>query len=108
MACIHCGAPTGGTVTRDGLVAHRDPFRVNYRGRRLDLTQRQAEILYQLVRFGRASFDALQGSAGYEAVRTTVHALRKRLPSDFAIIAVHGWGYELMQAAELPATGTEG
>jgi len=108
MSCPHCGAPAAGTATRGGLVAHCDPFRVNYRGRRLDLTQRQAEILYQLVRFGRASFDLLQGTAGYEAVRTTVHALRKRLPADFAIIAVHGWGYELVTADQMPATGTGG
>jgi hypothetical protein len=108
MSCPHCGAPDTGTVTRDGLIAHRDPFRVNYRGRRLDLTQRQAEILYQLVRFGRASFELLQGSAGYEAVRTTVHSLRKRLPPDFAVTAVHGWGFELSTAEMLPVTGTHG
>jgi DNA-binding response OmpR family regulator len=97
MTCPHCGAPDPATVTFDGLVAHREPFRVNYRGRRLDLTLRQAEMLYKLIRFGRASFDSLQGAQAFKSMQSAVHGLRRQLPEGFFIRSIHGWGYELAQ-----------
>jgi DNA-binding response OmpR family regulator len=97
MTCPHCGAPDPGTVTFEGLVAHREPFRVNYRGRRLDLTLRQAEMLYKLIRFGRASFESLQGDQAFKSMQSAVHGLRRQLPEGFFIRSIHGWGYELAQ-----------
>ncbi|HWI85590.1 MAG TPA: hypothetical protein VNT42_04600 [Sphingomonas sp.] len=95
MTCPHCGAPADKTVSREGLIAHSDPVRINYRGRRLQLTRSQAEILQKLVRFGRASFEVLEGQAGRESLRSTVQALRRRLPPGVHIEALRGWGYAL-------------
>ena len=99
MACPHCGAPDQATVSRNGLVAHRDPFRVNYRGRRLDLSPTQAEMLYTLVRFGRATFELLQDGRSYESMRVLIHSLRGKLPDGVEIEAVRGWGYVLNVSA---------
>jgi len=107
MACPHCGAPDDGTISRHGLVAHRDPFRVNYRGRRLDLSPAQAELLYKLIRFGRASFELLQGLRSYESVRVLIHSLRRRLPPGVQIEAVRGWGYALEPVARPALAGAK-
>jgi DNA-binding response OmpR family regulator len=95
MSCPHCGAPIDSTVTRDGVIVHTDPLRVNYRGRRLELTRSQAEIMAKLVRFGRASFEALQGDRSLESLRYLVQSLRKRLPQSIRVETVYGWGYTL-------------
>jgi len=100
MVCPHCGAPDQATVSRNGLVAHRDPFRVNYRGRRLDLSPTQAEMLYTLVRFGRATFELLQDGRSYESMRVLIHSLRGKLPQGVQIEAVRGWGYVLNVSAQ--------
>lgn len=78
-----------------GLVGHSGPYRVNHRGRRLDLTGRQAELLYKLIMGGRASFIDLMGDTSVKAVQTKIYELRRALPAGFAIRSVHGWGYEL-------------
>jgi DNA-binding response OmpR family regulator len=96
LTCPRCGAPDHAYYSRGGLIAHRDPYRVNYRGSRLDLRPAQAELLYQLVRFGRAGMSFLQGPRSYESTRVTVHAIRRRLPPGVEIRALRGWGYELI------------
>jgi len=60
VICPSCGAPKAKTTTRDGLVVHNDPPRVNYRGRRLDLTRKQAQMMEKLVRFHEAPFEMLE------------------------------------------------
>jgi len=95
MGCPHCGAPIDTTVTRDGVIVHSDPLRVNYRGRRLELTRSQAEVMAKLVRSGRASFEALQGERSLESLRYLVQSLRKRLPHTIRVETVYGWGYTL-------------
>jgi len=101
MICPSCGAPVQATVTRNGLVVHSDPPRVNYRGRRLDLTRKQAQVMEKLIRFDEASFEVLEGDGNRSKVRATIDQLRRRLPPDVRISSVYGWGYRLDVAPAL-------
>jgi DNA-binding response OmpR family regulator len=99
MICPSCGAPTESTITRHGLVVHSDPPRVNYRGRRLDLTRKQAQVMEKLIRFDEAPFEVLEGEGSRSMVRATIDQLRRRLPPDVRINSVYGWGYRLEVAS---------
>lgn len=95
MVCPSCGAPKVKTATRDGLVVHNDPPRVNYRGRRLDLTRKQAQLMEKFVRFHEAPFEMLEAEGDRPKVRAMIDQLRRRLPQGVRINSVYGWGYRL-------------
>jgi len=95
VICPSCGAPKAKTTTRDGLVVHNDPPRVNYRGRRLDLTRKQAQMMEKLVRFHEAPFEMLEAEGDRSKVRAMIDQLRRRLPPGVTINSVYGWGYRL-------------
>ena len=95
VICPSCGAPKVKTTTRDGLVVHNDPPRVNYRGRRLDLTRKQAQMMEKLVRFHEAPFEMLEAEGDRGKVRAMIDQLRRRLPPGVTINSVYGWGYRL-------------
>jgi len=102
VICPSCGAPRAKTATRDGLVVHSDPPRVNYRGRRLELTRKQAQLMEKLVRFTEAPFELLEAEGDRSKVRAMIDQLRRRLPPGVRINSVYGWGYRLEVSSALP------
>jgi DNA-binding response OmpR family regulator len=79
-----------------GLVAHAAPYRVNHRGRRLELTPVQAALLYKLVRDGEVGFyDGLEEGSP-KTLQAHIYALRRAIPQGYFIRSDYGRGYYLV------------
>ncbi|KQN93838.1 hypothetical protein ASE95_02730 [Sphingomonas sp. Leaf231] len=109
--CDCCGAPRQKRVERGSLVAIDEPHTLFWRDQRVPLYASEAQVAYELVRYGQISIervcllaplaeDGNDNSLAHVRI-SQIRAKLRRIGADVQIVSRRGYGWELVRTASM-------
>lgn len=114
--CDCCGAPRQKRVERGLLMAIDEPYTLFWNGLRVPLYASEAQVAYELVRYGQISIERIcllaplaEDGNDNSLAHTRISQIRaklRRLGADVQIVSRRGWGWVVDRSASIAVSAS--
>ncbi len=114
--CDCCGAPRQKRVERGPLIAIDEPYTLFWNGQRVPLYASEAQVAYELVRYGQISIERVcllaplaEDGNDNSLAHTRISQIRgklRRLGADVQIASRRGYGWVLGRSAPIAVSAS--